>query len=95
MVMMRILYSLDLIAFAMGSALLVWSMKNVGAGSTLGKFTGTAVMALAIICALCTYSCAMKTECHRPMGVVGAEQPADMGQDQAVPAHAKKVEHHK
>lgn len=94
MVMMHIVYSLDLIAFAMGSALLVWSIKNAGAGSTLGKLAGSAVIALSIICMLCAYSCSMKSECHRRMSMSGMEQPADMGRDQNPhPAHVKKIEH--
>lgn len=90
MIMMHVVYSLDLIAFAMGSALLVWSIKNTGVGSCLGKLTGAIVMALAVICALCTYSCAMKAECHRPMNVTNVEQPAEISQNQAAPVHAKK-----
>ena len=99
MIIMHMAYGLYLIAATAGTALLVWSMKNPGKGSWLGKLIGALVLILSIVCIICIASCAAKGgECHRwgqgeGMGMM-MQQPAGPGEE----AHdhmAKKAEHKK
>jgi hypothetical protein len=66
MIVMHMAYGLDLIALAMGTGLLVWSIKNPGKGSMLGKIFGTLVMAFSLISMLCMFSCSMRGGECRP-----------------------------
>lgn len=67
MVIMHIAYGLDLIALTMGTSLLVWSMKNPGKGSWLGKLLGALVMIFSIVSMVCMASCTMRGgECRGP-----------------------------
>ncbi len=75
MILMHVAYGLDLIALAIGGALLAWSLRNSGNGSMVGKIIGAAVVVLSIVSMVCVYSCASKGECHRsPMGTTMMDQ---------------------
>lgn len=100
MVVMHMAYGLDLIALSAGTALLVWSIKNPGKGSWLGKLMGALVMVFSIISILCLYSCMMRGgECHGPsghgegmiMGMPMPPAPGDVGHEHV----NKKAEHKK
>lgn len=63
--MMHMAYGVDMIALTAGTALLVWSMKNPGKGSWLGKLVGALVAIFSVISIICMFSCAMKGgDCH-------------------------------
>ncbi len=85
MILMHVAYGLDLIALTMGTALLIWSIKNPGKGSWLGKLFGVLVMALSIVSMVCMASCALQgAECHKSPfggpGMMDQQQPSgDMG----------------
>ena len=100
MIVMHLAYGLDMIALTSGTALMVWSMKNPGRGSWLGKLIGGLVAIFSIISIVCMFSCAMKGgECHygpghgegMMMGATGAMTPAAEENHE----HAKKAEHKK
>jgi len=96
MVAMHIAYGLDLIALSAGTALLVWSMKNPGKGSWLGKLVGLIVLVLSVISIFCMLSCTLKgSECHGPgrgEGMMMAPPPAEAGPGHEH-EHAAKKEH--
>ena len=71
MMVMHIVFGLDLIALSLGTALMVWSMKNPGKGSWLGKLFGGIVAVLSIISLVCLLSCMMRGgECHTGEGMM-------------------------
>lgn len=91
MFFMHIAYGLDLMALTMGTALLIWSMKNPGKGSWLGKFFGAIVMVLSMLSMVCIYSCNMKAgDCHKPGEEMSMTAPVD-----GAAAAMKKGEHKK
>ncbi len=95
MIVMHMVYGLDLIALSAGTALLLWSTKNPGKGSWLGKLIGALVMIFSIISMVCMYSCVMRGgECHGPGHgegmMMGAPPSGEMGHE-----HGKKGEHKK
>lgn len=68
MMVMHMAYGLDMIALALGTALLIWSMKNPGKGSWFGKLIGALIVIFSIISIVCMISCAMNGgQCHGPM----------------------------
>ncbi len=95
MMVMHIAYGLDMIALALGAALLVWSMKNPGKGSWLGKLIGALIVIFSIISIVCMISCAMKGgQCRGPMmhggeGMMGSPMSGEEG------AAMKKGDHKK
>ena len=95
MIVMHIAYGLDLIALAMGTGLLVWSMKNPGKGSAIGKLFGALVMIFSIISILCMFSCAMKGgECHGPGHGEGMMMAPPPPPGEAGPGHEHEHEQH-
>jgi hypothetical protein len=99
MMAMHMAYGLDMIALTSGTGLLVWSMKNPGRGSWLGKLIGALVMIFSIVCIVCMFSCAMKGgECHSPAGegmMMGAPGMPMPGEEMHEHEHMKKGEHKK
>lgn len=97
MMLMHIVYGLDLIALSLGTGLLVFSIKNPGSGSWLGKLFGVIVMILSIVSIVCTYACTLRGECHKPMGeeTTMTGQPAGemMGHEHGMHGAMKKMEH--
>jgi len=98
MMIMHMTYGIDMIAATAGTALLVWSMKNPGKGSWLGKLVGALVLIFSVICIVCMASCAARGgECHsmgQGEGMMGQTQSAMPGEE--MHDHmAKKMEHKK
>ncbi len=89
MVLLHIAVSLELIALVSGSILLIWSMKNPGKGSILGRIIGVLVMALSVIGVFCSLFNSMNAcmeACAQHANMM--QQPA--AADHAMPAKVEK-----
>jgi len=82
MVFFHLAFAVELMALVMGTALWMWSVKNPGKGTGLGRAMGMLVLVLAIIAGLFTISSGAR-ECRRICAA--REQAAALANQNATP----------